>query len=259
MTKHPDPHDLIQADIDGVASEADRARLRDLLANDPEARDEHRRLRSLRDLLAAVPPEAPPAQLAARVMHRVRAERAGSHGGIVRRFLSSWPGGRVAIPYAYAAAAGAAIGILGFHVLTGGGSLGPDALEREATATIGSAPLGVETSRLALTSGTITGSATLRRLDGSLALDVDLPAEGSLDVSIDFDPASVKFIGISNRTGGVDHIEIADGTVRWSQSQPQRVTVFLVPRSEAASQLRVGLSGDGGTSGGRTIDLPGRN
>lgn len=259
MSKPDELHELIQADIDGAGSPADRARLELLLEHDPAAREEHQRLLRLRDLLDSVPPAAPPPELAANVMRRVRAERAPAGGGIVRRMFGSWPSGRIAIPYAYAAAAGAAIGILGFHVLTGGGSLGPDGIEREAAATIGSAPLGVEAGRLSLTAGSISGSATLRSLDAGLALDVELPAGSTLAVSVGYDPAAVKFLGISNRSGGVEQISVAGGTVRWSQSQPQRMTVFLAPRSQAPSQVQVRFTGEDGVSGGGTMDLPGRH
>jgi anti-sigma factor RsiW len=260
MNELTDLHALIQADVDGVATEKEKARLHEVLARDAEARAEHARLRDLREFLATIAPEEPPAELVSRVMRRIRAERAPApRSGLVGRLFGFWPGGRVAIPFAYAAAAGAAIGVLGYHVLVGGGALGPDAIERDAAATIGSAPMGVETGRLALVAGRVSGSAALRELDGSFALDVELPAGGPLDVSVAYDPAAVKFIGISNRTGGVDQIAIADGTVRWSQDRPQRVTVFLTPRSPAASRVQVRFEGEGGIGGGGSMDLPGRH
>jgi hypothetical protein len=258
MSTHADLHDLIQADLDGRASPSDRARLNELLAGDAEAREEHRRLRSLRDLLATIPPEVPPANLGTRIIRALRAERSKTAGSRWP-LLSFWPGGRVVIPYAYAAAAGAAIAVVGLHFFPGGGPFVPDAVEREAAATIGSAPVGTESGRLVLSGGNVQGSATLRTLDDGLALDVELPAHGDLSVHLGFDPASVKFVGIANRTGGIDHIQIADGTVSWSQSQPQKVTVFVVPRSPAGSRVDVRFTEAGGATGGGSLDLPGRN
>lgn len=258
MTTPNELQELIQADVDGVASATDRTRLDLLLATDPVAREEHARLLRLRDLLSGIPPVPPPPELAANVMRRVRAERAPAGGGIARRLFGPWPSVRIAIPYAYAAAAGAAVAILGYHVLSGGGPLGPDGIEREAAATIGSVPLGVETGRMALVADGVSGSATLRSLDGNVAIDIELPAGAPLDVSVDYDPGAVKFLGISNRTGGLEEISVAGGTVRWAQSQPQRVTVFLAPRAAAPSQLTVRFAGAGGIAGGGTMDLPGR-
>ena len=249
---------LMQAALDGVASSSQKARLAELLSRDPAAAEEFRRLEALRELLASVPRAEAPGDLTARVMRAVRTEKEQPQGGALRRFIASWPGGRVAFPYAYAAAAGAAVGILGWHALTGGGRFGPTSVEREAVATIGSAPAGVETGRLALAAGSARGTATIRSLDDSLAIDLDLPAEAPLSVRLGYDPALVKFVGIANRAGGVDSFQIADGAVSWSQSRPQRVTVFLVPRSQSSSRLDVQVLGADGSSDG-TLELPGRH
>ena len=45
MSIHPEILDLIHAEIDGVASEADQVRLRDAITRDAAVRDEYRRLR----------------------------------------------------------------------------------------------------------------------------------------------------------------------------------------------------------------------
>jgi hypothetical protein len=90
-------------------------------------------------------------------------------------------------------------------------------------------------------------------------LDVELPADGTLAVSLAFDPSAVKLVGITNRTGGIDHIQIADGTVSWSQSQPQKVTVFVVPRTRSGSRVAVRFTGAAGAEGGGALELPGRN
>lgn len=249
---------LMHAALDGVASSSQKARLAELLSRDPAAAEEFRRLEGLRELLASVPRAEAPGDLTARVMRAVRTEKAKPQGGVLRRFVASWPGGRTAFPYAYAAAAGAAVGILGWQALTGGGRFGPGAIEREAAATIGSAPAGVETGRLSIAAGSARGTATIRSLDDSLAIDVNLPVNGPLSVRLGYDPASVKFIGIANRNGGVDSFQIADGAVSWSQSRPQRVTVFLMPRSQSGSRLEVQVLGADG-SGDGALELPGRN
>jgi hypothetical protein len=260
MTQLSDLHALIQADIDGVATTRERAKLRELLANDAEARAEHQRLSELRAFLGTIPPEQPPARLVAQVMRRIRTEPAAAlEGGFLRRIFGSWPGGRVALPYAYAAVAGAAVGILGYHLVVVGASFGLDAVERDAAATIGSAPSGIETGRLELTAGTFKGSATLRQLDDTLAIDLDLPAQGMLDVSLAYDPAAVKIIGISNKTDGDNRIAMADGIVRWSQDGPQKLTVFLASRTPAGSRIEVRFAGQGVVGGEGSLELPGRH
>jgi anti-sigma factor RsiW len=256
MTNTSDLHDLIHADIDGTASPADRARLRELLAANPQAQDDHRRLSALREVLARVAPEAPPEPLRARIMRAVRAEKARRAMGFWQRVAPSWLSGRAVLPFAYAAAAGAMIGIVSFQILTGQGS--SDAIERDAAATIGSKPAGTEAGHVTLAGAGVAGSATLRKIDATLALDVDLPTSTGLDVRVAYDPAAVKFIGVSNRTGGVSQLEVADGAVRWHAASPERVSLFFTPQTGDSSQVNVSFN-TGAGSGSAALGLPGRD
>lgn len=228
--------DLIQRDIDGRLTEEERARLAAHLAVDPAAREEHRRLGSLRDLLAALPPETPPAHLTARVLRDLRARRVAPSGW---RF---WPGNRVFLGYGYAAAAGAAVALLGVQILTGGRAFGPGPLDQNAVATIGSRSF-----------------LSLRTLEGSLALDVEPPTSRHVDVVLAYDPATVRLLGISNRAGGIDRIEAGDGRIQWGQDPAQRVTVLLAPRTPAGSRVEVRFSEAGGSGGSGSVEIPGRN
>ncbi|HEX4823821.1 MAG TPA: hypothetical protein VFV19_05885 [Candidatus Polarisedimenticolaceae bacterium] len=256
MTNPTDLHELIHADIDGTASPADRARLRELLDANPEARAEHERLAALKDVLARVAPEAPPEPLRARIMRSVRAEKARRSMGFWQRIAPPWLTSRTVLPVAYAAAAGAMIGIVGFHIITGQGSF--DAVERDAAATIGSKPAGTEAGRVVLSGAGITGTATLRKLETTFALDVDLPAGSGLDVRVAYDPAVVKFVGWTDRSGEVGPLEAANGTVRWHSTSSQRVTLFLTPQTGESSQVTVSFN-TGAVSGGGSVGIPGRD
>jgi hypothetical protein len=258
MNKERELHELIHADVDGTISPAGQTRLAQLLSANPEAREEHQRVLRMRAILASLPQEAPPERLSARIMRAVREERARPSMGLLRRLFPSSSSGRTALPYAYAAAAGAAIGILAFHIFTGQGSLGTDAIERDAAATIGSPQPGTQAGHLVLAGGGISGSATLRKVEGTLALDVDFPASAGFGVSVVFDPAKVKFLGLSNRTGDVERFDVADGSIHWTSARPERVTVFLAPRTPEPSQLTVSFSGAQAVGAG-SLNLPGRD
>lgn len=233
MKDNPEIQDLIQRDIDGRLSETERARLSSLLAADPSAREEHRRLESLRDMLAGLPKEDPPAQIRASVLRDIRARRSARPG---------WSFGRFALGYVYAAAAGAALAILGVHIVTGGRAFGPDSLGGNAAATIGSPSF-----------------LSYRSQDGNLALDVAPTGKGSLDLVLAYDPGSFDFLGITDKTGGIERLDASDGQVRWSQERPQRVTVLLAPRKAGTARVDVRYTGEGGVSGGGSVDLPGIN
>jgi hypothetical protein len=186
MSIHPDILELIHAEIDGVASEADLIRLRDAINGDATVREEYRRLRGLCDILARVEPAAPPAQLAPSVMRAVRAHPTAVGGGLFGRFRSYWPGGRPAIRYAYAVAAGAVVGILGFHLVTGGSTYGPTVPEGDARATI--APSRGQ-SRLDLAGAGVLGVATLQASPSGAAIGLDLSAKEPVEFLLRYDPA----------------------------------------------------------------------
>jgi anti-sigma factor RsiW len=187
MSIKPEILDLIQAEIDGVATEAEQIRLRDAITRDAAIRDEFRRLQGLSDLLARVEPELPPARLAPAVMRAVRAHRGTTRGGFVGSVRALWPGGHLALRYAYAVAAGAVIGVLGVHFAAGGSLFGPAVPEREATATIGAS---AGPSRLDLAPVGIRGFATLRPSPSGTAIGLDLQAAGPVEFVLRYDPAN---------------------------------------------------------------------
>jgi hypothetical protein len=185
MSIHPEILDLIHSEIDGVATEAEQVRLRDAIRNDAAVRDEYRRLRGLSDVLSRVEPAAPPAQLAPGVMRAVRDRRPTIRGGFWDRLGTFWPGGRPALRYAYAVAAGAVIGILGLHWVAGGSLYGPAVPERDAGATI--AP-SREAGRLDLAAAGVRGVATLRSTTSGTAIGLDLSAKEPVEFLLRYDP-----------------------------------------------------------------------
>jgi hypothetical protein len=185
MSIHPEILELIHAEIDGVASEAELIRLRDAISGDAAVREEYRRLRGLCDILSRVEPAAPPPQLAPSVMRAVRAQGNQFGGKLFSHFRSFWPGGGLAVRYAYAVAAGAVIGILGFHLVVGSGN-GPWVPERDARATIAPTQAG---GRLDLTPAGVPGFATLKSSPAGTAIGIDLSAKEPVEFLLRYDPA----------------------------------------------------------------------
>jgi anti-sigma factor RsiW len=189
MSIHPDLIELMHADIDGLASEAEQRSLREAIARDPEVRDEYRRLRGLSDILARVAPEMPEDDLVPSVLRRVRAHRSATKAGFFPRMLEAWPGGRVAIRYAYAVAAGALIGIVAVHVATGGRLLGPAVPDRDASATLLPKP---GASRLDLTAAGVSGYVTLApaaKTGSGADFGLDVTANEPVELVVRYTPA----------------------------------------------------------------------
>ena len=121
--------DLIEAEIDGRLSAAERAELaRHVLAN-PDARELRDEMRQLCDLLDSVQAEEPPAELYADVMSALRAQsrKPGARlpaGGRVRAYLSSPAGFR----FAAAIVGGVLVGTLAFEFAGRDSGLAPSQL-----------------------------------------------------------------------------------------------------------------------------------
>jgi hypothetical protein len=197
MSIHPEILDLIHAEIDGVASEADLIRLRDAINSDAAVRDEYRRLHGLCDILSRVERVAPPAHLAPGVMRAVRA-RESAVGGVWGRIRSFWPGGGPAIRYAYAAAAGVIVGILGFQLVTGGGFLSAIP-EGDAGATLSPSRAG---GRLDLNPAGVAGFATLKSSAAGTAIAIDLTAKEPVEFLLRYDPAKGGRVDVVVVRGG---------------------------------------------------------
>jgi hypothetical protein len=208
MSIHPEILDLIQAELDGVATDAERVRLRDAITANAEVRDEYRRLRGLCDVLAQVEPEAPPARLAPAVMQAVRARRGAVRGGLLGTVSAFWPGRHLALRYAYALAAGAVMGILGVHVASGGSLFGPAVPEREASATLAPPPV----SRLDLGPAGVSGFATVRPSPSGNTIGVNLSGEAPVELLLRYDPAKAG--------GQVELLVVRDGAVTVAGSLP---------------------------------------
>lgn len=187
MSLQPEVLELIHAEIDGVATAAEQVRLRDLIARNSEVREEYRRLRGLLDVLGQVEPAAPPAHLAANVLREVRTRREAMNLGFAARIRAFIPNGRLAVRYAYAVAAGAVLGVVGLHLVSGGGFFAPIVPEREAGATIASYP---GKTRLDLRPAGVRGVATLQPSASGNAIELDLETATPVDLLLHYDPSA---------------------------------------------------------------------
>jgi hypothetical protein len=186
MSIQPEILDLIQAELDGNATETERIRLRDAITRDAEVRDEYRRLRGLCDVLAGIPAEDPPPGLAPAVMRSVRARRLSNNGGVWGNVCALWPGGRLALRYAYAVAAGVVLGVVGVQLAAGGSVFGPPVPEHDAGATLAPAR---STGRLDLAPAGIHGFASLKPSATGTLIGLDLEAAEPVEFVLRYDPA----------------------------------------------------------------------
>ena len=186
MKIHPDFEQLIHADIDGTATAAGQAKLRDAIANDPAVREEYRKLKGLSALLSQVAREEPPATMAPSVMRMVRGRKGTLSLSLPERVRRAWPNSRDTLRYAYAVAAGVVIGVVGLQIAGGGGPFGPAVPERDATATLLPKP---GPSRLDLALAGVHGVATLTPSATGTAIGLDLSSKEPVELVLRFDPS----------------------------------------------------------------------
>jgi hypothetical protein len=180
--------DLIQADLDGELSVAERAELARLLLQDPEARHLHDEFRRTDQLLRGVLQAEPPASLRADIL---AAPALSVRSGVPARRHYAWP------PYRVAAAVLGGLLIVGIsYFLRDGsapgtdlqGSLGP-------AAGPGTTGLVAPQDHWSIRAESIEVNAALRRDGERLRLELNLSAAMPCEVIATFDPATTTFVG----------------------------------------------------------------
>lgn len=255
MRSPSDIDELVQAEIDGCATDEQRAALAARLARDPAARDEARRIRALAETLDRLEPVAAPPEMVDAIMRSIRSEPKAGPRGLWSRLRAGWPSGRFVLPYAYAAAAGAALCFVALQALGGALPFVRPIHPGDAVGTIG-AGAGSPLQTLDLAAAGVPGTATVRAVDGRTALDVEIGGSVPVDVGVAFDPAAAEFLGIADRTSGLEHVVVEPGAVRWSQAPGRGVTVLLASRGSAEANVRVGIDGAGGRREAGVVRLP---
>jgi hypothetical protein len=257
MTRSLDPKDLIQAEIDGLATPDERETLRAWAERDPSVREELREMRGLADLLARVPMVAPPQDLAGGVMRAVRLSKLSSARSPFARFRALWPSGRAVLPFAYAAAAGAAACFLAIRALSGGAVPGSWVPDSAAVGTM-MAPSGDPIGRSDLVAPGLHGQALLRKAGGSYVIEISLESPESGEIGVRFDPKETMFVGIAGVSHGLARVEGAEGVLRFSQQADQRVNVLLASRVPHATRVSLELTGGSGRTAQGALEIPGQ-
>jgi anti-sigma factor RsiW len=175
-------HELIQGDLDGVLSAADRAELARLLLQDPEARRLHGQMQRADRLLHDIPAAEPPAGLRDAVL-----------GGPARPAESTGRWSRLST-YRIAAAFLGGFLVIGVAYLVSDGRM-PGA-ELQGSVSTGAEPASpAAQSRVSLQSEGLVVDASLRRDVDRLRLELKASATAPGEVVVRFDAAATTFTG----------------------------------------------------------------
>jgi anti-sigma factor RsiW len=175
-------HDLIQGDLDGALSAADRAELARVLLHDPEARRLHAQMKRTDQLLRDIPAAEAPATLRQAIV-----------AGTARpgEAASRWR--RLSIFRIAAAFAGALLVVGVAYLMSDGRDPGR---ELQGSVSAGAEPAAAATSsRVTLRAEGIEVDASLRREGARFRLELASTAAKPGEVAVKLDPAATALAG----------------------------------------------------------------
>ena len=216
---------LINADLDGELSSADKAELDALLESSAEARTMKAELQRLNNLMDSLPPQSPPSGISEQVFDRL-----GLHGtprfSLAGIFASLKPS-----PPALAFAAGLLMTVA-IYELSPGGSSNADTASMVGTMVAGQT--GAQSSLnndIYLEGDGFTGTITLRNEAGLYVLNFDLDSEEKTWVKVGLDRTGLSFGGFAKLQEDSDEVfdavAISGGTLRVVNDGHQQFAVFL--------------------------------
>jgi hypothetical protein len=237
--------ELINKEISGDITPEESERLQRYLRDEPDARRIYRELHRTVDLLGAIDDVEPPAHLKQHIMNSVDFSRyrAGEPGlvlGFARRVkrLSLRPG------FAYAFAAGVAVGLVIFSVFLSRPWGRQPAELRDLYATIGMTHQDVDfhtMESVPLDLPEAQGQIDLMRLADLLVLEVQLSGTRLYEVRLSYDPAEVRFNGLRPDAGRSLLSKVEVGRVSASGSGDSRFRLSLTKTAESALDINLEL------------------
>ncbi len=237
---------LMNERLDGVATTEDCERLSRALESREDLRLEYRRLGGVFTALSRIEMEEPPASLKQGVLRAIRAKEADA--AAKKGWLDAIVAlvrGRTTFRYAYSFAAGAALGVLAFALLSGNLPARPGADSRSFSGTM--APFATDGVYQHISSRVFSlrdGRVLAEALSGSGGLLIRIAADAPLgsDVTLSFDPAAWSPTGVRQDPAG-NEVMLGTGrlSVRMQQSGQSQYLLYLARRGPAGSPLRIAV------------------
>jgi len=247
-------NELMQDELDGITTPEDSSKLREYLAQNPEAMARFEGLRNVHGMLNRVALVEPPPRLKAGVLRSIRPrdhsepERVGWLEALAAAF-----GRRPIFRFAYSFAAGVAAGIIGFSVLKGDltsvNRIGPDPF----SGTMSPSPNGadfrkVDERRFEFSGGWVAIETGLTEY--GVAARVKARSDREIRINLEFDPRDLGPVGLAQLPGGSGHADLARGRVELSSSGEAEYRVYIARKGAVGSPLRVAIHSQDGLSEG---------
>ncbi len=250
--KEPELQKLMNVHWDGVATPEESEQLQSLLRSSEEAREEYRRLGETIAALNRAPMEDPPAELKQNVLReiRLRSAAAPAREGWLETIVSAFRD-RPMFRYAYSFAAGAALGVLAFAVISGSVTNRAGVDLSPVTGTMMTPSGGLQFQRIAsqdfkLRQGNVLAETLLA--GNRLLARLTLQAPPGTDFFLEFDPDVWGALAVRQETAG-NEVMLGFGrlSVRIQRSGQSQYLLYLARRGPAGSPLRIAIHSPDGT------------
>ena len=244
---------LMNADIDGTASESERTDLREYLSSLPEARAMYDDLAGLANVLSRVEALEPPAELRREIMAALPVRRPGT------RVHERYNVGYFWLPvlkYGYALAAGILLGLVLARVPFRNLTLSnPSDLYGTMTAK-GPAQQIAAKDQMNLDLADLKGSATLSRISSGVRIGFDLNASRPTQVIVGLGDGQYFFQGFDQETDSAREFEAGEGRITFLFDGENRSTLLLSARNRAAVSINLEFLVSGRMVRSGTLRLP---
>ncbi len=213
--------DLINADIDGEISDAEKIELQAFLNENTEGRALHDELASLCTTLDGVEQEEPPTSMRHIIMNSVPPTRATEDSPGFLRALLATP----ALKYSVTFAAGVFLTLS----IVKSSEISNRAFD-EVTGLVGtvSDPIQADLERsVAVTGPKVAGTVSLRSTDSMLILDFDLVAKDHIEIEAEYTDRTIWFNGFAQLESEGTTVSAESGLVRLGMDGKRRYAVYL--------------------------------
>jgi len=241
---------LMNDQLDGVATPEDSERLSRALESREDVRTEYRKLGGVFAALSCVEMEEPPSDIKQNILRSIRKlETAPAREGWLESIAAAFRG-HPGFRWAYSFAAGAALGVLAFALLSGNLVTRPGSDSRSFTGTMIAPPDAAAYQRISSRDFPLRdGHALVETLSGKgqILARITVRAPRGTDLVLSFDPGAWSAEGMAQHPAG-NEVMLGFGrlSVRIQQFGESQYLLYLARRGPAGSPLRIAIHSPNG-------------
>jgi len=231
--------DLINADIDGEISHADKEELETFLAGNDSAQSLYEELATLCGSLESIEAESPPPHLRHVIMNSVRPTRPKTESPGWLQVLVTTPALRYAATFA--------VGVILTLSAVSSNQFSNNALD-DITGLVGtvSNPDNSELlNSIAIDNVAVAGKVSLRSTGAMLILDFDLVANGPIEIEANYPDRSIWFNGFGQLESSGTTVTAKSGSVTLRMEGKRRFAVYLRNGNERGVTVKLHFMSEG--------------